>query len=67
MPKPGIVRKDFRLTQAKIDQAKKILGTETETIEEALDLVAFREEVLTGLARIAGTGAVADIFEEELA
>jgi hypothetical protein len=67
MPKPGIVRKNFRLTQEKIDQAKKILGTdtETETIEKALDLVAFREEVLDGLARIGGTGAIADIFEEE--
>lgn len=67
MPKTGVVRKNLRLTQEKINRAKKILGTrtETETIEEALDLVAFRKEVAEGIDRIAGTGAIADIFADD--
>jgi len=63
MAKSGVVRKNLRLTQTKIDRAKKILGTrtETETIEEALDLVAFRKEVVAGIKSISGTGAIRDI------
>ena len=66
MAKSGVVRKNMRLTQAKIDRAKKILGTrtETETVEEALDLVAFRREVLDGIERIAATGALRDVYED---
>ncbi len=67
MRKGPTVRKNLRLTQAKIDRAKRILGTRTETvtIEQALDLVAFREEVLEGLERIAGSGAVREVFRAE--
>ena len=67
MPKTGVVRKNLRLTQAKIDKAKRILGTttETETIEQALDLVAFRKEVVAGIERIAGTGGIRDIYADE--
>jgi hypothetical protein len=56
------VRKNLRLTQAKIDHARRILGTktETETIEQALDLVAFRQEVVTGLENLAGSGILQD-------
>ena len=69
MPKRGVVRKNLRLTQAKIDRAKKILGTrtETETIEQALDLVAFKKEVLEGISRQAGSKSVRDIFDEDAA
>jgi hypothetical protein len=61
----GVVRKNLRLTQAKIDRAKRILGTttETETIEQALDLIAFRQDVLEGIDRIAGKGGIRDVFE----
>lgn len=64
MASSGVVRKNLRLTQDKIDRAKKILGTrtETETVEQALDLVAYRKEVVAGIERIAGTGAIHDIF-----
>jgi hypothetical protein len=63
MARTGIVRKNVRLTQEKIDRARRILGTstETETIEQALDLVAFRQEVMAGLDRIAGSGIVRDL------
>ncbi len=48
--RPGKVRKTLRLTQAKLDRAKRILGTETD-IEQALDLVAFRDEAFEGVRR----------------
>lgn len=69
MAKSGVVRKNLRLTQTKIDRAKKILGTstETETIEEALDLVAFRQEVTAGIERISGSRATRDLSEDESA
>jgi hypothetical protein len=56
------VRKNLRLDQAKIDTARRILGTrtETETIEQALDLVAFRDEVVSGLEALAGSGMLRD-------
>lgn len=60
------VRKNLRLSQAKIDRARRILGTktETETIEQALDLVAFRSEVVSGLESLAGSQLVRDPDEE---
>jgi hypothetical protein len=60
--KKQTVRKNLRLSQDKIDRARKILGTkaETETIEQALDLVAFRDEVVSGLERLAGSGILRD-------
>jgi hypothetical protein len=64
--KKQTVRKNLRLNQAKIDRAKKILGTktETETIEQALDLVAFRDEVVAGLENLAGSGILKDPDED---
>ena len=66
---PGIrnaVRKNMRLRQDLIDRAKRILGTstETETVEQALELVAFRKEVSDGIRRIAGSGSLRDIYAE---
>jgi hypothetical protein len=54
--RPRKVRKNLRLTQEKLNRARRILGadTETDTVEQALDLVAFREEVLAGVRRMAG-------------
>ena len=56
------VRKNLRLTQAKLDRARDLLGTETETetVEQALDLVAFREEVIAGVRRLAGSRSLRD-------
>lgn len=58
------VRKNLRLTQAKVDRAKRILGTatETETIEQALDLVAFRQDVINGVRRLAGSRSMGDVL-----
>jgi hypothetical protein len=56
------VRKNLRLNQAKLDRARRILGTqtETETVEQALDLVAFRQEVIAGVRRLAGSKLLRD-------
>jgi hypothetical protein len=66
VPKEAVVRKNLRFSQSKIDRANRILGTktETETIEQALDLVAFRKEVVEGIEGIAGTGILRDPYEE---
>ena len=49
-------RKNYRLHQSKLDAAREALGTrtETETIERALDLVAFGERLATGTATVRG-------------
>ena len=68
MAKEGkTVRKNMRLRQDLLDQARKVLGTktETETVEEALELVTFRKEVAEGIRRIAGSGALRDIYAED--
>jgi hypothetical protein len=61
----ALTRKNFRLPQSKIDRARKILGaaTETETIEQALDLVAFGERLAAGVDRMRGK-KLADIYSK---
>jgi hypothetical protein len=53
---PVTKRKSFRLPQSKLDAAMRILGTktETETIERALDLVAFGERLARGTEEARG-------------
>ena len=50
------VAMSYRLSPAKIARAQRVLGTTTATatIEEALDLVAFRDELTTGLDQAFG-------------
>lgn len=52
----GKVPKTYRLAPAKVAAAQRILGaaTATETIEQALDLVVFREELLAGTRDLFG-------------
>jgi hypothetical protein len=49
-------RKNYRLHQSKLETARKVLGTrtETETIERALDLVAFGERLAAATERARG-------------
>ncbi len=58
-------KKNYRLRQSKIDRAMEILGTrtETETIEQALDMIAFQSEMLDGVDAMYGTGVV-NVFDE---
>ena len=49
-PKTRKMARTFRLTPGKIEAAQEILGapTATDTIETALDMVIFREELIRG-------------------
>jgi hypothetical protein len=51
------VPKTYRLSPSKIEAAQRILGTPTatETIETALDMVVFREELVAGTQAMLGT------------
>jgi hypothetical protein len=57
------MRKNYRLRQSKIDRAMRVLGTgtETETIERALELVVFRGELVEGVRAMRGA-ALEDPF-----
>ncbi len=59
-------KKNLRLHQSKINEAKAILGTttETETIETALDLVIFRQELIEGVRAMRGANLV-NLFDGE--
>lgn len=59
--KTAIKRKNYLLDENKIRHAKKILGTktETETIDQALDLVVFRQELVDSLKKTSARGGVA--------
>ena len=52
------------MDQRKLDRAKAILGASTETaaVDMALDLVAFRGEVLAGIDRLVEAGGLTDPF-----
>jgi hypothetical protein len=52
----GKVRKEFWLDPKALRRAQTLLGAETEreTVELALDLVAFRQELSEGLETLAG-------------
>lgn len=60
-------KKNLRLHQSKIDEARQVLGTatETETIEAALDLVVFRRELATGVRAMRGAD-LTNLFDERL-
>lgn len=59
-------KKNLRLHQSKIDEAKAILGTatETETIEAALDLIVFRQELVEGVRAMRGA-KLENLFDDE--
>ena len=62
-----IRRKNLNIDQAKLDRVVDLLGaqTETEAIDQALELLLLREELLEGIARIAGTGGVENVFADD--
>ncbi|HEV7587265.1 MAG TPA: hypothetical protein VGO40_03965 [Longimicrobium sp.] len=69
MPGPErLVRRSIRISRENLDRARKILGTTTdaETVDAALDLVVFRDEVLKGVRRIAGSNSMRDIYAEDI-
>ena len=62
-----LVRKNVFLDPETLKRAQEILGkqSESETIREALDLVTFRHEVITGFDQVAGKAPdFGDMWEE---
>lgn len=61
----GWVRKNVIMDQRKLDLARRALGvdTETEAIDQALDFVAFGEELAKGFAAVRRSGGVDDVLE----
>jgi hypothetical protein len=59
-PRDRKVPKTYRLSPAKVAAAQRILGTPTatETIEAALDLVVFRDELVAGTRAMLGADLV---------
>ena len=62
----GWVRKNVVMDQRKLDAARRALGVETETeaIDQALDLVAFGIEVAKGIGAVRRSGGVDDVLED---
>lgn len=61
-------RKNYRLQQSRLDAARRVLGTttETETIERALEIVVFGERLASGTARARGrawTGVAGELVK----
>jgi hypothetical protein len=61
----GWVRKNVVMDQRKLDVARRALGvkTETEAIDQALDFVAFREELARGFTAVRRSGGIDDVLE----
>ena len=61
----GWVRKNVIMDQRKLDAARRALGVETETeaIDQALDFIAFGNEVAKGMAAVRRSGGVDDVLE----
>jgi hypothetical protein len=62
----GWVRKNVLMDQRKLDAARRVLGVETETeaIDVALDLVAFRRELVRGIVAVRRAGGIEDVLEK---
>lgn len=61
----GWVRKNVAMDQRKLDAARRVLrvATETEAIDQALDFVAFREELAKGFSAVQRSGGVDDVVD----
>jgi hypothetical protein len=65
-PPRGWVRKNLHIDQRKLNVARKALGvkTETETVDAALDAIAFRQEISDGIQRLRAAGGLRDIYQD---
>jgi hypothetical protein len=63
---PRIRRKNLMIDQSKLTRAREILGarSEADAIDQALSLLIFRDEVVSGVLRIGGSGGVQDVSDE---
>ncbi|HEX6535016.1 MAG TPA: hypothetical protein VF041_10480 [Gemmatimonadaceae bacterium] len=62
---PVRARKNMDMDVAKLEAARRVLGTstDTETVDQALDLVAFHGEVFDALDRLAAAGGIESALE----
>ena len=53
-----------RSTSGSSNAARAVLGTatETDTVDAALDAIAFRQELLDGISRVRAVGGIRDIY-----
>jgi hypothetical protein len=60
------VRKNMVVDQHKLDAARRALhaNTDTDAVDQALDLVAFRQELTRGIATMRRAGSIDDVFED---
>jgi len=60
----AIRHKHFKLEQTKLDRARRLLGakTETEAVEQALDVLLGEEPILRAHRRLKGVGGFVDVF-----
>lgn len=68
-PRLTIRRKNLNIDQQKLDRVVALLGasTETEAVDQALDLLLFQEEAIAGLRKLSGRGHEIDnLFDEHL-
>ena len=59
------VRKNVTVDQRKLEVVRRVLGVETETeaIDQALDLVAFCEELASGFRAVRRSGGVGKVLD----
>jgi hypothetical protein len=65
----GIRRKNLNVDQDKLDRLVSLLGaaTETQVVDQALDLLLFQEEAMAGLRKMAGRGyEIENVFDPHL-
>ncbi|MEX1182069.1 MAG: hypothetical protein WEF86_02465 [Gemmatimonadota bacterium] len=62
-----IRRKNVNIDQVKLDRVRALLGSssETEAIDQALDALLFREDLIDGIAALSGIGGVVDAYEDD--
>jgi hypothetical protein len=67
--RPAMRRKNLNIDQEKLDRLVALLGsgTETEVVDQALDLLLFQEEAMAGLRKLAGRGdEIENLFDPHL-
>lgn len=64
---PKMRRKNLNIDQAKLDRVKDLLGvpTETEAVDRALSALLLRGELVAGVRRVAATGGVENVFQDD--
>jgi hypothetical protein len=65
----GMRRKNLNVDQEKLDRLITLMGagTETEVVDQALDLLLFQEEAMAGLRKLAGRGhEIENLFDPDL-